>query len=745
MSKLALQLISENTRTKGTVLDLSNCELGQLPSQLSQSFWLKELYLNFNLELQDLSPLQNLTSLQNLVVLHTKVADLSPLQNLTALQTLVISNTQVTDLSPLKNLTNLQRLIVSNTQIVDLSPLKDLIEKGIPVEWSYKYRERSVINVQDCPLTTPPLEVVQQGNQAILNYFSEIEEQGTDTLYEAKLLLIGDGGAGKTSLYHRLCRPDLPLPPEKDTTKGIDIHRYEFPLIGGQNFRLNVWDFGGQDIYHATHQFFLTKRSLYVLLDDTRSNHKTVQDEGFKYWLEVVETLSEKSPVLIFQNEKGGRSKEIDFAGIKGRFDNVKECYRGNLEHLESISDIREAIAFFAKSLPHIGESLPKKWVFIRQELEELAETTPYISQKDYFDIYAKYLPANREKALYLSRYLHDLGVFLHFQDDRLLSKTVILQNAWATEAVFKMLDDEAVKSKQGRFTEADCLRLWLGSVYIDMNPELLALMSKFELCYQLPDVRPDTWLAPQLLPVSKPSALSDWDSPGDLVLRYEYAFLPKGLVNRLMVRQHRFVQDTTLAWRSGVFFEREDTQVLVEISYTGLAIAFRARGIERKDLLNVLSAELDALNESFEGLRGKVVKKIPCNCETCLARTTPHFYDFEKLRERKKLEKKTIECANPPYLEPSVQGLLDGVFPTIEVAVIGDSPFDKPKIESLLEKGKVKDALELLRAYYPAALVLLGQYNTAQRDRLSGLIDTSEFEKVQNRLLTAAQEILEW
>ena len=28
-----------------------------------------------------------------------------------------------------------------------------------------------------------------------------------------------------------------------------------------------VWDFGGQQIYHATHQFFLTKSSLYVLVE----------------------------------------------------------------------------------------------------------------------------------------------------------------------------------------------------------------------------------------------------------------------------------------------------------------------------------------------------------------------------------------------------------------------------------------------------------------------------------------------
>jgi len=107
----------------------------------------------------------------------------------------------------------------------------------------------------------------------------------------------------------------------------------------------------------------------------------------------------------------------------------------------------------------------------------------------------------DRSKALHLSRYLHDLGVFLHFQDDPLLARTVILQNQWATEAVFRILDDEIVKAQFGRFNSADCERLWQVSAYADMHPELLALMKRFELCYELRDDEPQTWLAPCHLP----------------------------------------------------------------------------------------------------------------------------------------------------------------------------------------------------------------------------------------------------
>lgn len=396
-------------------------------------------------------------------------------------------------------------LNLEQTKVQDLSPLRPLLERGIEAKWK-GYQFENGINVYNCPLIHPPPEIVQQGHEAVLNYLREIEAQGEDHLYEAKVLILGDGGAGKTSLMRRLYRADLPLPVEEESTKGIDIHRHTFTNAAERPFHLNVWDFGGQQIYHATHQFFLTKRSLYILVDDTRNSSQAVQDDGFKYWLELIEALSEGSPVLIFQNEKAGRSKSIDIAGIKGRFPNVKDVYRGNLELPKAAEKLAEAIRYHVQQLPHVGEALPAHWLAIRAELEERKHQDPYISQKDYFQIYGRHLELDETKALQLSRYLHDLGVFLHFQDDPLLARYVFLKNEWATEAVFNVLDDERTKARSGYFTRADCQRIWAHPTYRDLHPELLALMVNFELCYMLADHPSETWLAPQLLSPPPPS-----------------------------------------------------------------------------------------------------------------------------------------------------------------------------------------------------------------------------------------------
>jgi Ran GTPase-activating protein (RanGAP) involved in mRNA processing and transport/signal recognition particle receptor subunit beta len=582
-------------------------------------------------------------------------------KNLHHLKTLSLSeNKGITSLEALSQLTSLRRLDLSVTSITDLSPLRFLFESGIPLHWERHWGGNG-IGVRDCPLVHPTPEIIQQGHEAVLNYFREIDRQGVDYIYEAKVLLVGEGGAGKTSLIRRLYYPNMPLPQEDESTKGIDIHTQKFTRTNGGDFRLNVWDFGGQQIYHSTHQFFLTKNSLYILVDDTRQNHNSVRDKEFKYWLEALEAFGDKSPVLIFQNEKGGRSKKIDEAGIKGRFPNVLDTHRGDLDLKNAADGLHRAIEHFVQKLPHVGEEVPKKWVSIRADIEKAALTKPYISRDEYFEIYKRHLEFDRTKALYLSRYLHDLGVFLHFQEDLQLHKTVILQNRWATEAVFRILDDETVKGRLGYFTLEDCGRLWASTEYADMHLELLALMEKFELCYRLVDKKPDTWLVPQLLCPSTPKYVESWAAPGDLVLVYRYEFLPRGLISRLMVRMHRFALHPDRSWLNGAMFEYQENALLAHATDRGDEIVLRAKGPENKALLSVIAGELDALNGSFSGLKDKVMKWIPCICGKCRAVATPELFEEKRLLQRRRDGKLAIECPTS-YEDVGVLELLDGL-----------------------------------------------------------------------------------
>lgn len=547
MSALALQLIREAKEKRLTKLDLGNCGLTELPNELFELEWLEELNLGgwyydfsakeylrsqnhgaynsikyispdnlnfkslntlnlFHNQITDYSFLQKLTGLTSLDLRSNQITDIRFLQHLTGLTSLDLFGNKITDISFLQHLTGLTSLDLRRNQITDISLIRNLIEKGIPVKWENDYRGESIV-LEENPLTTPPPEIVKKGNEAVLNYFRELDEQGSDYLYEAKLLVIGEVEAGKTTLVWKLKDEKAPMPEEKDTTRGMTIEPYFFKTADNRNFQINIWDFGGQEIYHATHQFFLTKRSLYVLVDNTRKDDKKQNDAGFDYWLQVTNLFGGSSPLLVVQNEKDDRTKMLDMKGMKASFDFVKDRFATNLLTGRGLKEVKEAIHYQIQRLPHVGEKLPKKWIAIRRELEDLSSTKDFIPRDDYLSICSKH-GIEEERAWFLSSYLHDLGLFLHFRDNAVLKNIFILNNKWATDAVYKVLDNENIKRAFGHFNLKDLADIWSDARYKNRQDEFLALMTKFELCYELRDE--DTWLAPQLLSEETPKI--EWD-----------------------------------------------------------------------------------------------------------------------------------------------------------------------------------------------------------------------------------------
>jgi internalin A len=78
--------------------------------------------------------------------------------------------------------------------------------------------------------------------------------------------------------------------------------------------------------------------------------------------------------------------------------------------------------------------------------------------------------------------------------------------------------------------------------------------MINFKLCYQIPGAN-GLYIAPQLLTAAAPQY--NWDSSNNLVIRYIYEFLPKGMLTRLIVAMHQLIADNNCVWKSGAVFMR--------------------------------------------------------------------------------------------------------------------------------------------------------------------------------------------
>jgi internalin A len=225
-----------------------------------------------------------------------------------------------------------------------------------------------------------------------------------------------------------------------------------------------------------------------------------------------------------------------------------------------------------------------------------------------------------------LSGYLHDLGICLHFQDDPVLKNTVILKPKWGTDAAYCVLDDHAVQDHHGRFGRKDLARIWSEKRHADMRDELLQLMMKFQLCYRLPE---SEYIIPQLLSPAQPGY--EWPANGSLVLRYEYEFMPKGLVTRLIVALHHRIAGQTLVWRTGAVFERDSSRAEVTEDYSRRRITVRAMGSDARGLVAIVDDRLEDIHRSFPRL--KYERHLSCSCPPCQQSEQPGSFSLTALK----------------------------------------------------------------------------------------------------------------
>ena len=569
---------------------------------------------------------------------------------LTHLKVLDLRSNQLSTLpESISKLSNLTQLYLNDNKIEKVPSW--LAENKLEIEIENQYAFDS-INLYGNPIEEPPLEVVKQGNQAILNYYSQIATQGKDYLYEAKMLIVGEGGAGKTTLAHKIEDNNCPLPTIDDRTKGITINTHPFS-VPAQNqtekrsFHLNVWDFGGQEIYHATHRFFLSKRSLYVLVADNREDNT-----DFNYWLNIIELFAGNSPVIIVLNEKDDLQRKINASDLKSRYpDSLKEILSVNFKtyeetnsdqqqkRLKLIGQLISHLEHNAAHLPHIGEPVPALWVDLRQAVEN--DTRNYIYVQEFVQICHEQKLTNDQDIKTLLGYFHDLGIVLHFADNPLLRDRVILKPAWATNAVYRIFDNDLIKAKQGRFTRADCSALWNDAQYNYMHDLLIELMKNFLLVYEIENT--GNLIAPQMLSQNTPNY--DWDDTNNSLMQFRYdLFMPQGILWQLIVTMYRYIPNHDWVWRNGVILERDGTRAEVRENISDRRIYLRFSGTSIAEFRAIIADQLDEISQSYHKL--KYEKMVPCSCSICQSSSEPHFFKFSVLKKRQVTGKKhTIEC----------------------------------------------------------------------------------------------------
>src|SRR5204863_2245324 len=93
------------------------------------------------------------------------------------------------------------------------------------------------------------------------------------------------------------------------------------PTEPGVEMQLNAWDFGGQDILHATHQFFLTPNSLYLLVWKTREGYEGSQ---MQYWLDTIQAKAPGASVIIVATHVDQWPANLPKSELEKKYPNIR-------------------------------------------------------------------------------------------------------------------------------------------------------------------------------------------------------------------------------------------------------------------------------------------------------------------------------------------------------------------------------------------------------------------------------------
>lgn len=620
-------------------LNLTNNLLSTLPKEIEKLINLRELNISFN----------------KFKILPVKIGKLSKLCFL---------DIRYNDIKIFPNfLLSLKNLSVLRFEHNDLKALPyQISELETPILWKGNNNLNGFF-FEENPLVSPPVEIVKQGNEAIRNYFQQIKKQGEDHIYEAKMLIVGEPGAGKTTLFNKLLKPGY-LPrnaseDEKNSTVGINIKPgWCFPWIKNKQllFKTNLWDFGGHPVQYIVHQYFLTARSLYVLLCDNRK-----QNTNFDYWLDVISLIGgTDSTVMVVLNEIQHQSvTNFDINEYQRLFPDLK-IHQFPVD-LDDDSDGRfdfllKSIQHELSHLPHIGQPLPAKWIPIRQDMEQMRlNGINYISTEEYNAVCEKHKVSDKGYKEQILGYFHDLGIALHHSNDRNLSTIVILNPYWVVDALYAVLVDTKIEKNNGKFEEQWLFEFWeeKGYKHGDCNHLLnLMLKDKFEICYKLGNCGTQ-YLVPALLPSKKPEF--DFDESDLLQLRFQYPFMPPGIISRLIVRLHHLIahqNDHEVVWQKGVLFTRNGSFARVQEGISAkeglkfIHISITGKHRERKGFLDIIKNEILYIHSNWFDDHLRYTELVPCNCGECKESKDPHYFELiGELQNRLNKNKYTIDC----------------------------------------------------------------------------------------------------
>jgi len=566
-------------------------------------------------------------------------------------------------------------LNLSYNKISDIQSLIPLMQKGLPV--NLKESGDGGISLYKNPIINPPLEIIKQGNRAILDWFEATKVK----LNEIKIILLGDPKAGKTSLLKRLkfdAFSEIEVQTDGVNIEDIKFGECETFLEQSKLHSItgHFWDFGGQEIMNATHQFFLTKRAVYVLVLDARKDANN--SSQVRQWVKRIRATGDNSPIIVLANQidvNSGFGFENE-RELQNEFPQIKCFLKVSCNTNENIDVLRNKLEEIVPSAELFNTEIDEKWISVKKVLEIETKADDYLKENRFLTICRNAGLNNKDGQRNAITFLNDLGLVLHF-DDLNLAEYYVLDPYWITYGVYQILTSSYVGQMKGKVSmsdlafivneEEDKKEIYNPANYkkIDYSTNerrfLIDILNQFKLCFCTADH--SEFIIPDLLDTAEPTEVADSirTSSEQIQFVYEYDYLPKFVMPNIMVEMHKLISKM---WRTGCVLQKDGSQALITTYQNRISIVVIGDYKKKREFMSVIRYVINSINEK---LSDKPVARIPLLGINA-------FADYERLLLREKNGKKDYIHDEDLPTEKSflISELLEGIPDDDEVRSTG-------------------------------------------------------------------------
>jgi GTPase SAR1 family protein len=465
-----------------------------------------------------------------------------------------------------------------------------------------------------------PVEIKAGGAAAVGRFLEGLGDK-IERLNEARIIILGEKGAGKTSLAKKLGDINAPMPERYESTEGVETRLWDFPDKDGvKNVTAHIWDFAGDSITHSAHRCFMSARCLYIYV----YNGRIERDNDPAYWLEQLRIHGGDSPVLFLVNEEGDRKADIAEKTLKKDYPSIVGYYHVDIAGKDKtkLKEFRRTVMDMVRNNPSWNNQFVSVEAYkIKDKLRELFRGTksPHIT-REQFDKIAKNCGAQVERIEEILEDLHTLGICLWYNKDEMEDFNMLVLNPdWITNGIYRIININKNKEKSNKHIHILTLQKGTAILSNDKRYEyprdkvafLFKLMKVYELAFF---ETKDRIFIPGILPLDRPDILPPTfdDANGRLTMSFVVdKVLPPNIVSRIIVRRSDEISDENLLWRKGAVLKYKDGNATALIVEDTRSITVRVKGEDKTPYIASLRETIKNIFDSYKVIKPDLLYEV--------------------------------------------------------------------------------------------------------------------------------------